>query len=138
MPREKVLTVSKKDLEITATTGSGKGGQHQNKTATKVRILHRPSGAAAVCNSGRSQHQNKRTALVLLSKNPKFLKWVYEKVFEDERRQQLEQKVDELMDPKNIIVENGRIVKGGFIKEDIGAYCFEQNKPTDHPDHVMD
>jgi ribosome-associated protein len=37
----------------------GRGGQHQNKTESGVRVVHRPTGITAVYRRERSQHLNK-------------------------------------------------------------------------------
>jgi len=42
---------------------SGGGGQKRNKTSNAVRFTHEPSGIAVSDCSGRSQHQNRATAL---------------------------------------------------------------------------
>jgi peptide chain release factor 2 len=44
----------------------GPGGQHQNKTESGVRYIHKPTGVAAESRSERSQHQNDALALALL------------------------------------------------------------------------
>ncbi|MBN1129554.1 MAG: peptide chain release factor-like protein [Chitinispirillaceae bacterium] len=44
----------------------GRGGQHQNKTESAVRLRHRPSGIVVVCRDERSQHLNKKRALEVL------------------------------------------------------------------------
>ena len=46
----------------------GKGGQHQNVTESGVRLTHRPSGTVVISRRFRSQHANKRQALVTLRK----------------------------------------------------------------------
>lgn len=45
------------------TRGSGPGGQHRNKTASGVRLVHRPSGVMAQAFERRSQHENRAVAL---------------------------------------------------------------------------
>src|SRR5262249_12071991 len=55
--------IDPRDLEITATTASGPGGQHVNNTATAVRVLHRPSGITVRVSEERSQRANVRQAV---------------------------------------------------------------------------
>jgi peptide chain release factor 1 len=54
------------DLEIKTQRGHGKGGQHQNKTDSAVRMRHIPTGLSVFIN-GRDQHQNKEDARAILS-----------------------------------------------------------------------
>ena len=44
----------------------GKGGQHQNVTESGVRLTHLPTGTVVTSRRFRSQHANKRRALVTL------------------------------------------------------------------------
>jgi protein subunit release factor B len=44
----------------------GKGGQHQNKTESGVRLVHLPTGTRATSRSERRQHRNKMLALARL------------------------------------------------------------------------
>lgn len=55
-----------KDIEIITQTGHGKGGQHQNKTASAVRMKHLPTGISVFIN-GRDQKTNKIEALSILT-----------------------------------------------------------------------
>lgn len=60
------MEIPDKDLEIKFCRGSGKGGQHRNKTDTACQIKHRPTGLQVRCESERSQSLNKELALSLL------------------------------------------------------------------------
>ena len=55
------------DIEITACLSSGPGGQKVNKTATKIRVLHRPTGLVVTSSQTRSQSRNRKIALELLA-----------------------------------------------------------------------
>lgn len=41
----------------------GKGGQHQNKVESGVRLTHRPTGLVVTSREHRSQHRNRQAAL---------------------------------------------------------------------------
>jgi peptide chain release factor 2 len=61
------VVVKEADLDWVALTRGGPGGQHQNKVASAVRLRHVPSGIAVLCRTERSQHQNRATALRMLT-----------------------------------------------------------------------
>jgi protein subunit release factor A len=49
--------------DVDTFTAGGKGGQHQNKTESAVRLHHRPTGIMVICRDERSQYLNKMRCL---------------------------------------------------------------------------
>jgi peptide chain release factor 1 len=100
------------DLRIDTFRASGAGGQHINKTDSAVRITHLPTGIVAECQDGRSQHQNKASALRVLAARIKDI-------------QVREQQAREAATRKSLVGSGDR-------SERIRTYNFPQGRLTDH------
>lgn len=100
------------DLEIETMRASGAGGQHINKTDSAVRVIHKPTGIVVKCQDGRSQHENRATALMTIRSR------VYE---EHQRKLEEEQGM-----------ERRSKIGTGDRAEKIRTYNYPQNRVTDH------
>lgn len=60
------IKIDEKDVEITAQTAGGPGGQNQNKVASAIRLKHIPTGISVFSRTQRDQLSNKKTAFKIL------------------------------------------------------------------------
>ena len=109
MTKELLFSVTAADCDWQYLRGTGPGGQKRNKTESKVRCVHRASGAVGESDLTRSQHENKRIAFRKMAESDKFKRW--HKV-EIARRNgviiDIEEKVDNAMNDANLKLE-GRV-----------------------------
>lgn len=65
-PREHEVVLADRDLDFKFCRGSGNGGQHKQKTDSACIVTHLPTGTQVRCETARSQHENKASAISML------------------------------------------------------------------------
>ena len=101
-----ILSVTKKDIDITFFNGTGAGGQHRNKKKCCVRMKHRDSGAQAVGQDQRDKRANTEACFLRLIDTKEFKAW--EKLEVSKRlhnTEVIDRNVTEQMKDKNIKCE---------------------------------
>lgn len=98
------IEIRPEELKIDTFRASGAGGQYVNKTESAIRITHLPTGIVVTCQSERSQHSNRETAMKILKAR------LLARKLEEQR-----QKLDELRG------EQGEIAWGNQIRSYVFA-----------------
>ncbi len=106
------IELDEKDLDITSTFSSGPGGQHMQKNATAVRVVHKPSGIQVKVQSERSLTQNKRLALGII--------------------QARLQEMEDAKQHASVAADRKAQVGTGDRSEKIRTYNYPQGRVTDH------
>lgn len=106
------VVINPSDLRIDTYRAGGAGGQHVNRTESAVRITHIPTGIVAACQEGKSQIENRETAMKMLRAK------LWEKAEAE--------KNDSLSSLRKDQVGTGERA------EKIRTYNYPQNRVTDH------
>jgi len=104
--------LSMEDVRVDTFNSSGPGGQSVNTTRSAVRVTHVPTNTVAQCQDGKSQHENKASALKILRAR------LYDKL--------LQEKLDKEG------AERKSKIGVGDRSEKIRTYNYPQNRITDH------
>lgn len=112
-PEDVEIELSEQDYTVERyAASSGPGGQHVNKTASAVRLIHHESGVVVQCMAERSQHKNLATALRMLRS----------KLYDFHQQKEKQERSD----------QRKSLVGSGDRSQRIRTYNFPENRVSDH------
>ncbi len=112
-PEDVEVDLKPEDYEVERyAASSGPGGQHVNKTASAIRLIHKETGLVVKCFEERSQHKNLAKALRILKS----------RLYDHFQQQEAQQRAD----------HRRSLVGSGDRSQRIRTYNFPENRLTDH------
>jgi len=106
------VEINMADIRFDIFRSSGAGGQSVNTTESAVRATHLPTGISAQCQDGKSQHENKASALKILQAR------IYDSILQAKLEAEG--------------AERQSKIGTGQRSEKIRTYNYPQNRVTDH------
>ena len=106
------IEISMNDIRVDTFCSSGAGGQSVNTTKSAVRVTHEPTGLTASCQDGKSQHENKASALKILKAR------IYDSIIQEQLKAEG--------------AERQLRIGTGDRSEKVRTYNYPQNRITDH------
>ncbi len=106
------VEISMGDIRVDTFCSSGPGGQSVNTTKSAVRLTHEPTGIVVSCQDGKSQHENKDSAMKVLRAR------IYDKIMSEQAEKEGAERKDK--------------IGSGDRSEKIRTYNYPQNRVTDH------
>ncbi|MGI6787540.1 MAG: peptide chain release factor 1 [Acholeplasmataceae bacterium] len=100
------------DIKVDTYNSSGPGGQSVNTTKSAVRLTHLPTNTVVTCQDGKSQHDNKDKAFIIL-KARLYANLLEEQALKDEKIRK-------------------SLIGTGDRSEKIRTYNYPQNRVSDH------
>ncbi len=100
------------EVRVDTFNSSGPGGQSVNTTRSAVRVTHIPTNTVAQCQDGKSQHENKASALRILKAR------LYDKILQEKLEKEG--------------AERKSKIGSGDRSEKVRTYNYPQNRITDH------
>lgn len=100
------------DVRVDTYCSSGPGGQSVNTTKSAVRVTHVPTDTVAQCQDGKSQHENKASALKILRSR------LYDRMIREAQEKEAGERKSK--------------IGTGDRSEKIRTYNYPQNRVTDH------
>ena len=119
------VEINPADLRVDTYRASGAGGQHVNRTDSAIRITHNPTGIVVQCQSDRSQHRNRASAMAMLKS----------RLFE--REQQARNKEKQKLEDSKSDIEWGHQIRS-YVLDQSRIKDLRTGVETGNPQAVLD